>query len=800
MNELSSNGELNEAFTRDEEMESGITDITGTRKTEDDQTVTEQNAKHRKRSEAGLKQFTITCLKRSVHLVVVGYFAYATYHYLDVEANYCNDSKNDNHIVNEDGSGNQTNHLLCGIQYCDGYGFLALLLGFTYLGLFYYLVFKPKIGHRLYRSILKPLRTKYLHFSKQRSISLLQLLLLALALIIFLYFETRNAPSKLVGLLAPCVFISGGYVFSSQRQAIKWRQITIGIAAQFLLCIVCIRWTVGRNIFNCIGNKVATFLAYADAGNRFVFGDTIVIEGVFAFTALPVIFFFSFIISVLYYLNAMQIVIMKLGWILQKLLDTTVCESVNAAANIFLGMSECPLVIRPYIAQLTASEIHSIMVSGFATVSGTVLAAYLKFGASAAHLITASVMAAPASLALSKLYMPETEESKTKSDNIKLAKSKKIVRKLSKITSTPKQYGYQSSFEDIQSDCDSIIHNLKQKLRPEFQMGRSAQMLTEIGELLLQLDERATDMATETLNCAFKRLHDQIVMLQDQTERDMIECKYYYTSVLFDITMEQNQKLLREVYEYRKNLQEGLTLLKVWVCLRQLDKILCKCFTNFFQFLKAVNKLQRFDSVKIEDTSVLDAAANGANNALPIVLGIVANLVAFLGFITFLNAMVSWLGFLVGVDQIDFEWVFSKLFIPLAWIMGVPWKDCDIVAKVVATKTIINEFVAYERLGEYIKNEAIDVSIILEIFNARSTKKNESKTKQARSAGIATFAICGFANPSSMGILIGSLSAMAPKQRPLIAKVAVRALVVGSIVCFMSASFAGIFIDEEQAL
>uniref|UniRef100_A0A1B0AFL0 Sodium/nucleoside cotransporter n=1 Tax=Glossina pallidipes TaxID=7398 RepID=A0A1B0AFL0_GLOPL len=603
MNENSSNGvTVNEAFTRDEEVESGITDITGTRKTEDDQTVTEQNAKHCERSDAGLKQFTITCLKRSVHLVVVGYFAYATYHYLDVEANYCHDIENDNHIVKEDGSGNQTNHLLCGMQYCDGYGFLALLLGFTYLGLFYYLVFKPKIGHRLYRSILKPLRTKYLHFSEQRSISLLQLLLLVLALSVFLYFETRNAPSKLVALLAPCVFISGGYVFSSQRQAIKWRQIAIGIAVQFLLGIICIRWSVGRNIFNCIGNKVATFLAYADTGNRFVFGDTIVIEGVFAFTALPVIFFFSFIISILYYLNVMQIVIMKLGWILQKLLDTTVCESVNAAANIFLGMSECPLVIRPYIAQLTASELHSIMVSGFATVSGTVLAAYLKFGASAAHLITASVMAAPASLALSKLYMPETEESKTKSDNIKLAKS--------------------------------------------------------------------------------------------------------------------------------------------------------------------------------EDTSVLDAAANGANNALPIVLGIVANLVAFLGFITFLNAMVSWLGFLVGVDQIDFEWIFSKLFIPLAWIMGVPWKDCDIVAKVVATKTIINEFVAYERLGEYIKNEAID----------------------ARSAGIATFAICGFANPSSMGILIGSLSAMAPKQRPLIAKVAFRAFVVGSIVCFMSASFAGIFIDEEQDL
>lgn len=95
---------------------------------------------------------------------------------------------------------------------------------------------------------------------------------------------------------------------------------------------------------------------------------------------------------------------------------------------------------------------------------------------------------------------------------------------------------------------------------------------------------------------------------------------------------------------------------------------------------------------------------------MPIVLGIIANIVAFVAFVAFLNGIVSWLGFLVGLDDIDFEWIFSKIFIPLAWAMGVPWEDCDIIAKVVATKTIINEFVAYERLGEYIKNNEITVS------------------------------------------------------------------------------------------
>lgn len=224
--------------------------------------------------------------------------------------------------------------------------------------------------------------------------------------------------------MAPIVFIGCGFIFSKDRKAIQWRIVVTGIMCQFLLAVVCIKWTVGREIFQCIGDKVAVFLNFSEQGSLFVFGELIVVkEKVFAFAILPVIFFFSFFISMLYYLGTMQWVIMKLGWVLQSILGTTVCESVTAAANIFLGMSESPLLIRPYIKSLTASEMHSIMVSGFATVSGTVLAAYMSFGASPAHLITSSVMAAPATLALSKLYLPETEESKTKSDNMELQKS-----------------------------------------------------------------------------------------------------------------------------------------------------------------------------------------------------------------------------------------------------------------------------------------------------------------------------------------------------------------------------------------
>lgn len=236
-------------------------------------------------------------------------------------------------------------------------------------------------------------------------------------------YEGVERPEKLTGIVGPIFYIAAGWVFSTKRSAIKWRVVVTGIFCQFALGVICLRWSIGRAIFECFGNKVATFLGYTSKGSVFVFSEMLVNAWVFAFAVLPVIFFFSFFVSILYYLGVMQWIILKLGWILQQLIGTTVCESVTASGNIFLGMSESPLLIRPYIPFLTSSEIHAIMVSGFATVAGTVLAAYMSFGASPAHLITASVMAAPGALAFAKLYMPETEETQTSTETIQLQKS-----------------------------------------------------------------------------------------------------------------------------------------------------------------------------------------------------------------------------------------------------------------------------------------------------------------------------------------------------------------------------------------
>lgn len=165
----------------------------------------------------------------------------------------------------------------------------------------------------------------------------------------------------------------------------------------------------------------------------------------------------------------------------------------------------------------------------------------------------------------------------------------------------------------------------------------------------------------------------------------------------------------------------------------------------------------------------MDAATKGALAGIPLVLGIVANIVAFISFITFLNASLSWFGGLVGFPNLTFEYLLSKIFMPLSWIMGVPWDQCEDVATLIGLKTAVNEFVAYQKLGEF--------------------KRNGKLTPRVE--GIATFAICGFSNPGSIGIMMGTLSSMAPEKREQVAAVVVRAFIGGSAVCFMTASIAG---------
>lgn len=490
----------------------------------------------------------------------------------------------------------------CDLEFCNGFGMLLIIIVIIYSSFLYYSLLKKHLI-KLICSGLSPLNTslktsrhkRYLHTYGQTLIYFAILLLI----IVFLIFDTAGARERWISFGGILLIVTFGWIFSKHPNKVNWKSVSSGLIIQILFGLFTIRWSVGRAIFQCISNKVETFLNFVKVGAKFAYSDLLVDSGTFVFAALPAIFFFGFIIQMLYHTGILQKVILKLGWLLQTLVGTTACESMNAAGNTFLGMTESILLIKPYVNSLTKSEIHTIMCSGFASVSGTTLAAYIGFGATPSNLITATLMAAPASLAFSKLFYPETEKSQT----------------------------------------------------------------------------------------SFKELPDY----------------------------------------------------------------------------------------KSEDASLLDAGIRGALNGIPIVLGITANIIAFTSFVAFLNALLSWIGGLVGYSEMTFEFLLSRIFMPLSWIMGVPWESCGDVGNLIGLKVAVNEFVAYQKLGEY---------------------KLEGKLSP-RTEAIATFAICGFSNPASLGIFAGALTTMMPDKRSQVTAVAIRAAIAGSIVCFLTACTAGMLMDDS---
>ncbi|XP_069702912.1 uncharacterized transporter YutK-like isoform X2 [Periplaneta americana] len=490
----------------------------------------------------------------------------------------------------------------CSLEWCDGVGLLIILLALVYFGLFYYFIIKKFFGRFIFRKVFKPINNGWNKLVKNRYLRIVILSLPLVAVILYLVLDSIDNTERLQSGVGVIVIILLGYSFSRHRSQIRWRPVLWGLGIQFVLGLLTIRWSVGRNVFQCISNKVATFLGYADVGAKFVYSDLLIDANIFAFRPLSVIFFLSFMVQILYYYGAMQWIVLKLGWLLQISMGTTVCESVNAAASIFLSMSESPLLFKPLLKDLTKSELHAVMTGGFATVAGSVMAAYISFGVEPVHLLTASVMSAPAALCVSKLFYPETEESKTSADNIVIERG--------------------------------------------------------------------------------------------------------------------------------------------------------------------------------DETSVLDAATKGALLGIQLVLGIIANLIAFVSFIAFINGILSWLGAHVGVENLTLEFILGKVFIPLSWIMGVEWEQCEEVARLVGIKTIVNEFVAYEQMG----------------------KSKAANKLSPRSEMIATYALCGFSNPGAIGILIGALVTLAPERRSAVTEVAFRAFIAGSATCFLTASIAGMLTTDEELI
>ncbi len=229
---------------------------------------------------------------------------------------------------------------------------------------------------------------------------------------------------KLIGLLGLVAFIALAWALSLDRKRFPWRTVWSGLALQFVFAWLILRTKIGAAIFDYTNRAVDRLIGFAEEGSKMVFGplangkllaDKWGPENAFIFviTVSSTIILVSAVSSLLYHYGVLQRVVKGMSWVMERVMKTSGSESLAAAANIFMGQTEAPLVIKPYLAHMTRSELLAVMIPGMASIAGGVMAAYVSFGVSAGHLLTASVMSAPAALLISKIMLPETEQSET---------------------------------------------------------------------------------------------------------------------------------------------------------------------------------------------------------------------------------------------------------------------------------------------------------------------------------------------------------------------------------------------------
>ncbi len=224
---------------------------------------------------------------------------------------------------------------------------------------------------------------------------------------------------RVIPILGLLVMMAIAWGLSAHRDRFPWRVVIGGLALQIALALIVLRIPFGQAVFEGIGGVITNLLNCVDQGAAFVFGDAMVETArgptpaykvsFVAFKVLPTIIFFSSLMSILYYLGVMQLVVGGISRLMQKTLGTSGAETLSAAGNIFVGQTEAPLLIRPYLNSMTNSELMAVMVGGFATIAGGVMAAYVGMGISPVHLLSASLMSAPAALVIAKIMQPEVE-------------------------------------------------------------------------------------------------------------------------------------------------------------------------------------------------------------------------------------------------------------------------------------------------------------------------------------------------------------------------------------------------------
>ncbi|KAF7724271.1 hypothetical protein EC973_001172 [Apophysomyces ossiformis] len=485
------------------------------------------------------------------------------------------------------------------LQVPKGYNQENLILGLIYAWFSIYIFFchaPTSIVTKPWKLALKtvsaPLR---LLSSRMRT---LLYVAFTVSVIIVTVFSLPESPDstriqRLIALFGMFIFLGGVFACSNNRRAVNWNTISGGVLLQFLLALFVFRSSVGQSIFSWASAFARGYLSKAGYGTAFVFGDAIAGSGIFAVSVFPTVIFFAATAQVLYYLGALQWLLAKSAVIFKALLGVSGAESVVAVASPFLGQGENALLVRPFLPYMTNAELHQIMTSGFATISGAVLYGYISMGISPEALLTSCIMSIPCSLAISKLRYPETK-----------------------------------------------------------------------------------------------------------------------------VPMTANEVKIPENEEKASNL--------------------------------------------------LHAAGNGAATGMNIALLICANLISLLALLYAVNAGLTWIGNFLTIQELTLQLITGYIFVPVAWLMGIPNNDLVTVGQLLATKIWANEFVAYKAML--------------------------TMNLSPRTVLITTYALCGFANLGSVGMQIGVLGTLAPKRSGDISRLAVSSMLCGAISTWVSAAIAGMLI------
>src|SRR5450432_4714563 len=222
---------------------------------------------------------------------------------------------------------------------------------------------------------------------------------------------------RYTGIVGLLTMLGLAYAFSTNRRAIRGKTVAWGLGLQILFAVFVLRIDYGRRMFQSAGDAAQRVLNYAYVGSEFLFGElgkqNSNIGFVFAFQVLPVVIFICALFAILYYVGIMQIIIRIAAWLMTRIMGASGAESLNVAASIFMGQTEAPVTIRPFLPDLTRSELMTVMTSGMAHVSGGIMAAYIAFGIEPKHLLSAVIMTAPGTILMSKMLVPETEVPRT---------------------------------------------------------------------------------------------------------------------------------------------------------------------------------------------------------------------------------------------------------------------------------------------------------------------------------------------------------------------------------------------------